>query len=197
MLDAGLELEPWRRHGLEALKKKTPEQWDDASVSAIKAKMSPNFRGIPRKLAYGSDFPYLDTEKWLAMEVDGVKITPSLAKGGLSNVWGAAVLPYSESDIADWPVSLTDLVPHYESVLSFMHLSAVKDDLASIFPLYCDNHPPIGPSRQAKALMEDLEQHKDRLRAEGFVFGHSRLAVRSYPSPRGPGCIYCGLCMYG
>lgn len=197
MLDAGLELEPSRRHFLEALKTSAPEQWDDASVSTIKGKMSPNFRGIQRKLVYGSDFPYLETDKWVSTDTDGVKITPSLAKGGLSNVWGAAVLPYSESDIADWPISLADLVPHYESVLSFMHLSAVKDDLASIFPLYCSNHRLLRPSRQAKALMEDLEQHKNKLRAEGFVFGHSRLAVRSYPGPRDPGCVYCGLCMYG
>jgi choline dehydrogenase-like flavoprotein len=197
MLDAGFELEPWRRHFLEALKKRTPEQWDEASVSTIKSKMPINVRGIPRKLVYGSDFPYLDTVKWLAMEADGAKITPSLAKGGLSNVWGAAVLPYTESDIADWPISLAELVPHYESVLSFMHLSAVKDDLASILPLYCNNHRPLRLSRQAKALLEDLEQHKDILRAEGFVFGHSRLAVRSYPSSHDPGCVYCGLCLYG
>jgi choline dehydrogenase-like flavoprotein len=197
MLDTGLELELERRHALEKLRYSTPEQWDDASLSAIKANMSSNFRGIPRKLAYGSDFPYLDTEKWLATDADGVKITSSLAMGGLSNVWGASVLPYTENDIADWPISLADLVPHYQSVLSFMNLSAVKDDLASIFPLYCNHHRLLRPSKQAKALMEDLEQHKDTLRAEGFVFGHSRLAVRSDASPRDPGCKYCGLCMYG
>jgi len=78
-----------------------------------------------------------------------------------------------------------------------MHLSAKKDDLASIFPLYCDKEQLLRPTRQAKALMEGLEQYRDRLRAEGFVFGHSRLAVRSYPSPSDAGCVYCGLCMYG
>jgi hypothetical protein len=27
-----------------------------------------------------------------------------LARGGLSNVWGAAMLPYRDADIADWPI---------------------------------------------------------------------------------------------
>src|SRR5262245_43774870 len=96
MLDAGLELEPDRQRALAKLQNSPRQCWDEASLGAIKANVSSNFGGIPKKLAYGSEFPYLETEKWMTMESHGVKITPSLAVGGLSNVWGAAVLPYSE-----------------------------------------------------------------------------------------------------
>lgn len=197
MLDAGLELETEQRNALENLKRVAPENWNGPLLRTIKANMTSTPRGIPRKLAYGSEFPYAETEKWLAADSDGTKITASLAMGGLSNVWGATVLPYTEADIADWPISLADLAPHYESVLSFMNMSAVKDDLASVYPLYCNHHRPIRTSKQAQSLLADLNRHKNALLAQGLSFGHSRLAVRSVPSQDDSGCVYCGLCMYG
>jgi hypothetical protein len=36
----------------------------------------------------------------------GIGVRPSLARGGLSNGWGAAMLPYLDADIPDWPIEV-------------------------------------------------------------------------------------------
>ncbi len=197
MLDAGLELEPQRQEVVQFLSKSKPDNWEKAHLNMIKEGMSLEDKGIPLKYIYGSDFPYREADKYIPIKTKGVENLPSLAKAGLSNVWGAGLLPYLPKDISNWPISIDDLAPHYEAVLSFMPLSAVKDDLELIFPLYSSSYQALHPSRQAVALMEDLRRNKSTLEARGFKFGYSRLAVRSEPSDKDPGCVYCGLCMYG
>ena len=129
-------------------------------------------------------------------ECSNVGLVPSLAKGGLSNVWGAAVLPYLADELDEWPIRYEQLVPHYRAVLSLTSLSAVNDDLAARFPLFSDDYSPLVPSRQAAALLADLACNRQALEARGIRFGASRLAVRGRNNDGRP-CAACGLCMYG
>ncbi|OKH24870.1 hypothetical protein NIES593_06545 [Hydrococcus rivularis NIES-593] len=197
IIDAGLELEPQRREVVEQLSRNQPQEWDAARLNFIRKGMAIESKGVPLKLIYGSDFPYRETDKYIPIVQAGVESNPSLAKAGLSNVWGAGVLPFLQSDIAQWPIAIADLAPHYESVLSFMPFSAIKDDLESLFPLYGSNYQKLCPSKQAVALIEDLKLNQNRLEAQGFKFGYSRLAIRTQPNANDFGCVYCGLCMYG
>ncbi len=197
LLDAGIDLELSRRTLINELKSRRKEDWDAASVAALKENVDSTIRGMPLKRAYGSDFPYRGHDAYLSIDSDGVDTSPSLAVGGFSNVWGAAVLPFAQRDLSDWPISLADLAPHYSAVLEFMALAAQEDDLARTFPLYSRNHHPLPPSKQAVALMGDLERHKNDLTSAGVEFGYSRLAVRSFPTTDGPECVHCGLCLYG
>ncbi len=127
----------------------------------------------------------------------GTGAKPSLALGGLSNVWGAAMLPCRDSDIPDWPVKNADLAQHYRAVTAITGLAAQPDDLAEIFPLHAENPSPLKASRQAARLLENLNRHRETLRERGWYFGQSRLAVRAAGSPQRPGCVYCGQCMTG
>ena len=190
MLDSGLELENERGKILEKLSGTKPENWDLDLINTIKGNTVASTSGSFVKGVYGSDFPYREVNTYMPYEAKNVQPRISLAKGGLSNVWGAAVLPYLDEDISDWPISVKDLTPHYESVLSFMDLAAINDDLANKFPLYSKTYKSLNPSNQAIDLMEDLEPNKNILNKRGFLFGHSRLAVNS-------NCVYCGLCHYG
>jgi len=197
MLDAGIELEPERRQLVTELQHGSLDSWKPESLQVLKHNMTSNVKGIPEKLVYGSDFPFRDTDRLLAFEKHNVAPFTSLARGGLSNVWGSNVLPYTANDIEDWPISTSDLAPHYEAVLSFVNLSAVQDDLADRFPLYSNTYHPLRPSNQAAALLDDLNKNKSALNASGIFFGSSRLAVRAQPNQHQSGCVYCGLCMYG
>ena len=58
--------------------------------------MAADARGVPLKLVFGSDFPYCETAEKIPWHNHGTGLKPSLALGGLSNVWGAAMLPYRE-----------------------------------------------------------------------------------------------------
>jgi choline dehydrogenase-like flavoprotein len=197
MLDAGLELESERAQVVQELRSTRPENWNATAVGLIKSNMALRGRNLPIKCSYGSNFPYRDIDKYIRIEARHADASPSLARGGFSNVWGAGVSPYVDQDIIDWPITVADLVLHYEAVLSFMHLSAVKDDLECTQPLHSSFVHALRPSRQAVAFIEDLQKSREGLRAGGFSFGYSRLAVRAHSTHEGTGCVYCGLCLYG
>jgi choline dehydrogenase-like flavoprotein len=107
------------------------------------------------------------------------------------------VLPYRAQDLADWPFGLGELEPHYRAACAILAPSAVRDDLAEILPLYADAPRPLRASAQAEALLRDLEASAATLRADGIRFGRARLALRAVDDARGPGCVYCGLCLHG
>jgi choline dehydrogenase-like flavoprotein len=195
ILDAGLELEAQRQHALDALL--ASPNWDEATLAPFKADADATVRGIPVKKRFGSDYPYREVLEHLDVRADEVTTFASFAKGGLSTVWGAAVLPYRAEDIADWPITARELEPYYKAVFDFLPLAAIHDDLAEMFPLHCETYKPFKPSWQAKRLLEHLNSHREHLRAKGFTYGASRLALQTQPREGHKGCIYCGLCMYG
>jgi choline dehydrogenase-like flavoprotein len=196
MLDAGLELERERQQIVHQLAAREPSDWDASSIATLKENLHASGAGIPLKYSYGSDFPYRETDRYLPRHATNVGLLPSLAKGGLSNVWGAAVLPYLPAELAEWPITYEQLAPHYESVLSFMGLSATRDDLEAKFPLFSNELVPWRPSRQAEELLADLARHRDSLRSHGVWFGASRLAMLGAGQGRRD-CASCGMCMYG
>lgn len=195
MLDAGVRLDSKRASLLNELKRTDHAQWSAERLEFLKKGMSAEVGGIPLKLAYGSGFPYEDAGRDMAMDSSGVGVLPSLARGGLSNVWGAAVLPFRAQDIANWPIQLQDLSPHYQAVLRFMPISGRKDDLADLFPLYSETPNKLNMSRQAERLLADLGANRESLASQQIHFGNSRLAFAT--EREGFPCIYCGQCMYG
>jgi choline dehydrogenase-like flavoprotein len=211
MLDAGLMLESDRAEVVARLARTGPSEWDPADVARLKEGTIVSNKGLPTKLVYGSDFPYRECDKHLRTSYEGVGLRPSLARGGLSNVWGAAMMPYRDEDIADWPIRVADLAPHYEAVLKFTGVSAKHDDLEPEFPLYVKNPVSLELSRQSRLFLRRLNKNRSHLARDGISFGQARVAIRVPESDvpassfqaRSPeeeskhGCVYCGLCMYG
>jgi choline dehydrogenase-like flavoprotein len=190
MLDAGLELEPDRARLVRQLAGEKSSAWSSRDLAALKGTINANADDIS-KLIFGSDFPYRETETHIPWRGKNIGLRPSLALGGLSNVWGAAMLPHRDADIADWPVKNAELAQHYRAVTKFTGLAAQRDDLDEIFPLHCENPGELKPSRQAKQLLENLNRHRNDLRARGWRFGRARVAIRAAD------CVYCGLCLDG
>jgi choline dehydrogenase-like flavoprotein len=193
MLDTGLELEPDRRRRVLELQSVAFTSWNEASLSFLR---DVSTEGIPLKLAYGSQFLYRDPLVQ-PMTADGVHAKPSFALGGLSNVWGANVLPYRTDDMTNWPISAEDLAPHYRAVIKLMPLSARRDGLEEQFPLHHEQPAMLASSKQAVDFLHDLELNKVALAAHGVTFGASRLAVQANVVDGKPGCVYCGKCIYG
>ena len=197
LIDSGHSLEPAKLVQLQTLTKNESSAWTKESIRFLKEGMESSSSGILLKLAYGSDFPYREPAGATPVFCEGADTKPSYAQGGLSTVWGSAVLPYRQEDINEWPVTVEDLEPGYRAVLTWMPLAARRDDLHSVFPLYSDNYSPMPLSRQATALLGDLEKRKSKLKDQGVLFGASRLAVNPAQTTGSPGCVTCGLCMYG
>jgi choline dehydrogenase-like flavoprotein len=196
MLDAGMEMEPERAAIVRELAQRKVSDWPPNQAALIRGKKGAELKELPHKNVFGSDFPYRDTREKIPWRGDGA-LLPSLALGGLSNVWGAAMLPFRESDIPDWPIQRSDLEEHYRAATQIMDISVRRDGLEELFPVYAANPVALKPSGQGGLLLKNLERHRDVLRARGWHFGQSRLAIRAADSPRGIGCVYCGQCMTG
>jgi choline dehydrogenase-like flavoprotein len=197
MLDAGLQLEVGRAEVVGRMGGKKVSEWKPEERAAIQSRMDATASGIGLKLLFNSDFPYRETEQLIPWHGPGLGLRPSLAMGGLSNVWGAAMLPHRDEDIADWPVNNSDLASHYRAVAGFTGLAGQLDDLAEWYPLHCDRPHALQASEQAEILLRRLKRQRAGLRAGGWRFGRSRLAVRAADSPDGAGCVYCRECMGG
>jgi len=181
MLDSGLSLETERLALVNRLKGSRPEDWNTSDVAAFKGAMEAGAGGLPQKLVYGSDFAYREAEEHLRVTYENVGLRPSLAKGGLSNVWGAAMLPFREADVQDWPVKLNALERHYQAALQITGLAARHDSLEELFPLFRNNFTELRPSQQAQRILDRMALHRQELTKEGIYFGQSRLAVRGNP----------------
>ncbi len=197
LIDSGQYLEPNRLTQIEALAKSGSPAWTKEETQFLKEGMASSSSGILLKLAYGSDFPYREPAGATPFTCEGADTKPSYGLGGLSTVWGSAILPYRQEDLDGWPVTIGDLEEGYRAVLKWMPLAARCDDLASVFPLYSENYSPLPLSRQAAGLLKDLHTRKRELKNHGVLFGTSRLAVNPAQTESSPGCVACGLCMYG
>ena len=193
LLDAGIALEKSRGDLVAQMSVRSPKDWSDAQLKSFKAGMTAGAKGIPLKLAYGSDYPYREAETHLPADYRGVALRPSLGRGGFSAVWGAAMMAYSAKDTADWPVRSGDLTEHYSAVAKLTGLSAVRDDLGKIFPAACGADRRAGLEPAGGNFPSRLEKNRAALHAAGIHFGQARVAVKAGPA----GCVYCGLCMYG
>src|SRR6516225_6738295 len=90
MLDAGIELEPERAQIVRQLGSMKCSDWPPETVAALKGEMSVSGKGLPQKLAFGSNYSYRGAEEHTAWRGNGASVRPSLALGGFSTVWGAA-----------------------------------------------------------------------------------------------------------
>lgn len=194
MLDIGRECEVDNILAARSLAQRAPEAWDSSEVAKLRGELF-DVPG-PRKLLYGSDFAYAD-DRQLPLEQTGTRCLHSGARGGLSNVWGASVLPASPADFADWPVSAEAMAPHYAAVARLLEISGAHDELERLFPYHAAPAEPLRLSRQAGKMLARMQAHRECLGLAGIHFGRSRLAVRTLEGKDSGGCRHVGLCLTG
>ncbi|MGC3957997.1 MAG: NAD(P)-binding protein [Verrucomicrobiota bacterium] len=201
MLDAGIKLEPDRAQLVAHLGQIPAPQWTTADLARIKEGMNPGAAGIPQKLLFGSDFPYRDAERELGVSYGATGLRASLALGGLSTVWGSAMLPYAQQDIADWPITTEQLAPHYRAVVETTGLAAAHDELEELFPLHTETFGQLNLSRQAQTIQAAMTRNHAALRIAGFRHGRARIAIRVQAAganqSASTAAIACTGCAYG
>lgn len=191
VIDAGVTLEAPVQAAVERMRAVAPREWNNDDLELVRRNPTLHQRGIPRKLAFGSDFIYAAHHGEGSIEGEDIKASTTLAKGGFSNAWGAAILPTADCDMTDdWPISSADLAPNYRAVLSWLPLSASDDGLAEPFPTYADSVGALDLPPQAVALKRDLAP----VASQRVVFGQARLAVETAGARA---CRCCGLCLSG
>jgi len=186
MLDAGKTLEPENDALRAKLAALDPAAWSKEHLSQYKAGQINAPDGAIRK--FGSDFAVEPHAATLTEASNWLGLRASNATGGLSNVWGASVLPSAEQDITDWPISTGDLAPHYKAVAGFMPISGRQDAIEALYPAQnMADHTPLPPTPQARELLRRADA-KDGL-CNDVTIGAARNAASQ--------CVTCGLCLHG
>ncbi|HEX4215162.1 MAG TPA: GMC family oxidoreductase N-terminal domain-containing protein [Candidatus Dormibacteraeota bacterium] len=194
VLDLGLRLEPERRRALEELSGREPEGWDGDMVRLISTQpVDSRVSGLPEKRAYGSDFPFRDLGQLGGVNAaTGVhRALVSAAYGGFSNVWGSQLMPFTAATFETWPVSATEMEPHYRAVLDRIPFAGEEDDLGRLFPLIGRASPLPRLSDRSVRVLAAYDRHRSALNRMGVSVGRARLAFQA------DACTRCGLCMTG
>jgi choline dehydrogenase-like flavoprotein len=201
VLDVGRELEKVQTNSLAELASQQKSEWSSATLQSISPQRSvqEGRKDLGHaKLSYGSAYSFGGSNSPLKLLwKKGKPFNHSLAKGGLSNVWGSSILPMRAADMQDWPISLTDLEPHYKAVAEFVPNTRSGADIDSILPSYSSKSHRIPLSSQARFLLKDLKSNRDTLRKSGIHFGGSRLAISAEGDSHRKSCNLCGRCLTG
>jgi len=165
------------------------------------------FTSIPtksvQKKVFGSDYVWEGIEDTIPLT--GGWLPRSVAKGGLSNVWGSACYPLRPEDYVEWPLTEVELAPHYESAADLLRLWDREGGLERVYPPYASaSHRPQDESRNPESPLEELSNRWSGANAAwqrlGLTGGRASLAT-AWPDGEagldGSHCRRCGLCHTG
>ena len=187
MLDYANTLSSDKEQQIAHIANTSVDSWTEKLLSPLKYPMNKNF---PDKLIYADDYPYRDGINKLSIKLDNCGLLPSLAQGGLSNVWGAATLPFHNRDLMAWPLASEDLAKYYTKVAEFVPIAANLDNLIHEYPIY-GNLQPYNLAPQIAAFKDLLTDNLSYCTQQNFIFGDARFACNKNQ------CNNCGLCMRG
>ena len=144
----------------------------------------------PTKKKFGSDYA-LQQDKAISLQQYGTDVGISLARGGMSNIWGASSMLFAPNDIASWPVSHAELYGQLEHLYEFMTFSQDKR-----FSTKSEFTPELTQHRQTNKIY-------GRLMNKNMIFGSTRvvsiascLAIDTRKAPSEL-CGKCGACLRG
>jgi hypothetical protein len=182
MLDVGATLEPDVGPVVARMARQEPEQWSAADTAVIRRIGFGDKAELNPKRTFGSAFAYyLDT----AIDApEGVRLYGSQALGGLSNVWGCALLTASATELSGWPTQVAEqVIGAYPKIGDLVRRSIGIDILAP--------HPDgthLQLSTGARSVLDRFA--RSRARNSGIDIFPTPLAIA-------PSCKACNACMYG
>ena len=116
--------------------------------------------------------------------------------GGLTNFWGGGMFPFTDNELADWPISAADLQPWYEKVAENVGISGTEDELHTYFKDAFVNRPAIVTTQPVKNLEARITEFDDAKSHYEWIAGTTHLAVETRDGHMNR-CNYSGRCMTG
>ena len=145
--------------------------------------------GEKTKLKLGSNLPYRQFQAGPTIVYGDTKMKNSFTAGGLSEVWGATLLPYQEKTIQKWNLPWSDFVEAYRVVLSKVPYATFSRNPSSIFEEF-------GNPTKLKINSFFISAITTPTDNKLIEFGASRLAIQLQKENL-PGCYYCNKCLEG
>jgi ferredoxin len=146
---------------------------------------------LNRKLYFGSDLPYRNFPFGPSINSQGVNPILSFARGGLSLVWGATMLPYCKEDTSNWLFDISTLENEFRELSKMIPITGASDGLSLTYGNFYSRRG-IMPSNRIVNILE----HFARINVPEIQVGLSRLAVETGTHAI-KGCVYCNKCING
>jgi hypothetical protein len=132
------------------------------------------------------------------IETEGFRPVGSLARGGLSSIWGAGVAEYGEAELSAFPFEAEDLRRSYVEVARRVGVSGVAaDDVSDYLGTASTLQPPSPLGPNASRLLERYEEGRGQLNEVGIYMGRARNAVLTKGLGLRRACNLCGHCLWG
>lgn len=147
-----------------------------------------NFKFPPPKTHFADPIPRQSVG-------DNLSIFKSQAFGGLTNYWGATMLPMTDREMKNWPINKEDLYPYYKKISKIVGLASEKNELDQYFNKSFSTRPAVKPI----SLLEKLNQvvnKNNKQKGYSFFSGPNRCGVETRKDNK-RNCVYCGQCLAG
>jgi len=200
IFDVGESLDAQREAAVAQLHELETAAWPAAQRDLISANATVGGDELPKKMHFGSDYIYAADRSFarVVAEPAGRVPFPTFARGGFSNIWGAAVLPPDACDMADWPVTRAAMEPYFRKVAALLPLCGNGGTLGRSFPAYKDDLGHLDPGPQGASLLKALDRAQQQLSADNVLYGPARLAIHTTAAePSILPCNGCGQCFTG
>lgn len=128
----------------------------------------------------------------------GFELRGALARGGLSNAWGAGVAMFGDDELRTLTPVREALAASYRRVSNRIGVSGVTDDdLADFFGTTPALEPPAPLNPVAQCLLDRYSTASAQNKRISLQLGRARNAVLTKDRLHRKGCVRCGLCLWG
>ncbi len=115
--------------------------------------------------------------------------------GGLTNYWGATMIPFTEREVAKWPIKIEALTPYYRELAKLIGISGRQDALNQYFPEEFSTLPPLRLTKILSRLNQVVNATVTKGNYE-VISGICRCGLETREGYANT-CIYCGECLAG
>ena len=165
---------------------------DDFSVFRGGCPPSPKFNAPQNQLAYR------DANAELGITSRDFRVVTSLARGGLSNFWGAGVAVLDDEELARFPVATEEMHRFLRRVSERIGISGgVEPELVDPRVAGVSPQPPAELSAVTDVLLSAYARNKGRAERNGVAFGRARNAVLTRALNGRAACQLRALCNWG
>ncbi len=179
------------------LRRRDPEQWRKFLGPGLEA-LRPAPAPSPKFEAPGSRAVIDGFAESQRITGSNFAVVGSLARGGLSNIWGAGISLYDEDDLAPFPVSVADLAPSYQRVAGRIGVSGFgADDLAHPLDGSIPSQKAMVMAENARRLFVRYQRRRKAVQALGVRIGRSPAVVLTEPLGERGECTRCDMCLWG
>lgn len=130
----------------------------------------------------------------LPVHPGGHGLIQSRSLGGLTNYWGATMLPFTEVELRTWPIPFKALAPHYARIAELAGIAGSKDALDGYFGAKYVNRPAISVTPVLGRLSARIgARNGGRYQ---ILAGANRCAIETRVQAT-HACTGCGECLAG